>query len=55
MRTNGEGTAYNVVEDGAASGGKYLLTVNNIVTAAPTDKANTLVLHFEVPSDNTYQ
>lgn len=54
LRTNGEGTAYNVVEDGAASGGKYLLTVNNIVTAAPTDKANTLVLHFEVPSDNTY-
>jgi hypothetical protein len=54
LRANGEGSAYRVVEDGAASGGKYLQTVNNITGAAPSDKANTLILHFDVQTADTY-
>lgn len=48
------GTAFQVVSDGAASGGKYLKTVNNIVNAAPTDDANILVVSFELTAADKY-
>ena len=48
------GTAFQIVDDAAASGGKYLKTVNNIVNAAPADQANTLVMPFTVPTAGKY-
>ena len=54
LRANGEGSAFRLVEDAQASGGKYLATVNNITGAAPTDKANILVLRFDVATAGTY-
>jgi len=54
LRTNTVGTAFDLVEDGAASKGKYLQTVNNIVNAAPTDSADLLTVKFTVPKADTY-
>ncbi len=54
LRTETVGTAFRVVSDAAASGGKYLLTVNNITNSAPADDANKLVVRFNVPTANTY-
>ena len=54
LRTETVGTAFRVVNDAAASGGKYLLTVNNIPNSAPADDANKLVVRFNVPTANTY-
>ena len=54
LRTETVGTAFRVVSDAAASGGKYLLTVNNITNSAPADDANKLVVRFNVPAANTY-
>ena len=54
LRTNTVGTAFSVKEDAAASGGKYLLTVNQMANAAPTDSANMLVTQFTVAADATY-
>ena len=54
LRTETVGTAFRVVSDAAASGGKYLLTVNNIPNSAPADDANKLVVRFNVPTANTY-
>ena len=54
LRTETIGTGFRVVEDGAASGGKYLKTVNNIVSGAPVNDADKLVLNFTAPADNTY-
>ena len=54
LRTADQGTAFGLMEDSQASGGKYLQTVNNITSGAPTDKANILVLNFEVATANTY-
>ena len=48
------GTAFQVVTDGSASGGKYLKTVNNIVNAAPNDEANRLIVSFKAPTAATY-
>ena len=54
LPTNTIGTAFQIVNDGAASGGKYLKTVNNIVDAAPTDEANILVASFNLSTAGTY-
>ncbi len=54
LRTETVGTAFRMVSDAAASGGKYLLTVNNITNSAPADDANKLVVRFNVPTANTY-
>ena len=48
------GTAFQVVSDGTASGGKYLKTVNNIVNGAPTDEANILVASFDLTIADKY-
>ena len=54
LRTNTVGTAFRLVEDGAASGGKYLQTVNNITSAAPADSANMLTARFTASKADTY-
>jgi lysophospholipase L1-like esterase len=54
LRTNTVGTAFRVVDDGAASGGKYLQTVNNITSAAPADSANMLAARFVASVADTY-
>ena len=54
LRTGKVGKSFRLVEDGAASGGKYLQTVNNITNAAPADSADMLVLRFQVPAADTY-
>ena len=54
LRTNAVGTAFRLVEDGAASGGKYLQTVNNITNAAPADSANMLTARFTASKADTY-
>ncbi|MBR5748812.1 MAG: hypothetical protein IKY01_08530 [Prevotella sp.] len=54
LRTNSYGTAFQLVEDGAASGGKYLMTVTQTSNAAPTDKAYMLTSTFTVATSSTY-
>ena len=54
LRTETVGTAFREVNDAAASGGKYLLTVNNITNSAPANDANKLVVRFNAPAANTY-
>ncbi len=54
LRKGSVGSAFRVVSDAAASGGKYLLTENNITSAAPADDANRLVATFSVKEDATY-
>jgi lysophospholipase L1-like esterase len=54
LRTDAAGKAFRVVEDNSASGGKYLLTMDNITNGAPTNSANTLSLVFTATSANTY-
>ena len=54
LRTNSYGTAFQLVEDGAASGGKYLMTVTQTSNAAPTDKAYMLTSTFTVATSGTY-
>ncbi len=54
LRKGVVGTGFQLVEDGAASGGSYLKTVNNIVNAAPTDSANMLVARFNAKTADTY-
>jgi lysophospholipase L1-like esterase len=54
LRTKTVGTAFRQVDDGAASGGKYLLTVNNITNAAPADSANMLTARFAASTADTY-
>ncbi|MCR5680146.1 MAG: SGNH/GDSL hydrolase family protein [Prevotella sp.] len=54
LRTNTVGTAFQLVEDGAASGGKYLMTVDQTASAAPADSAHMLVADFSVKTADTY-
>ena len=54
LRTTTVGTGFGLESDAAASGGKYLKTVQNITNAAPADSANMLVLRFNVATANTY-
>ena len=54
LRTETVGTAFREVNDAAASGGKYLLTVNNITNSAPANDVNKLVVRFNAPAANTY-
>ena len=54
LRTNTVGTAFKVESDAAASGGKYLLNVSNITSAAPTDSANMIVSVFNIAEPATY-
>ena len=54
LRTASVGTGFALTEDAAASGGRYLKTVNNIVNAAPADSANMLALRFTVTTADTY-
>ncbi len=54
LRSGDMGAAFALKDDAAASGGKYLLTANNITAAAPTDKRNTLTATFKADTDDTY-
>ena len=54
LRTATVGTAFSVVADAAASAGEYLLTVDNIVNAAPADSAHMLAARFDIASPDTY-
>ena len=54
LRTKTAGTAFRVVDDGAASEGKYLLTVDDTKTVAPTDSAHILAANFTTKTTDTY-
>lgn len=54
LRTNTMGTAFQVVEDDAASGGKYLKTVTQTSNGAPTDNAYMLAADFNASAAGTY-
>ena len=54
LRTNTVGTAFRVVDDAAASEGKYLETVKQTSSAAPTDSAYILAAQFTVSTADTY-
>jgi len=54
LRTGAVGKAFQLVDDGAASGGKYLKTVTQTSNAAPTDSTYMLVLNFDVRKADTY-
>ncbi len=54
MRTNKVGTAFQLVEDAAASGGKYLKTVKQTANPIPTDSIYMLTADFKVNTDGTY-
>lgn len=54
LRTATVGTAFRPVDDDTASGGHYLLTVNNIVSTAPADSTDMLVAHFTAKTADTY-
>ena len=53
LRTNTVGTAFQVVNDAAASGGKYLKTVTQTVPA-PTDSIYMLAATFKINKADTY-
>jgi len=53
LRTETVGTAFQLVEDGSASNGKYLKTVTQ-ATSVPTDSASVLVASFTAKAENTY-
>ena len=52
--TSTVGTAFQIVDDAAASGGKYLKTVVQTATAAPADSAYMLSAQFNVSKADTY-
>ena len=54
LRTDNVGTAFKLITDGAASGGKCLQTVTQVSTAAPTDSAYMLTTPFTAASAGTY-
>jgi len=54
LHNGNTGSAFALKDDAAASGGKYLLTVNNITSAAPTAKGDMLVAAFKVAAADTY-
>ena len=54
LRTGSVGTAFQVVSDDQASDGKYLKTVTQTATAAPTDSAYMLTTTFTTPTAATY-
>ena len=54
LRTNVIGKAFQLVEDAAASGGKYLKTVTQTSKEAPADSSYMLVLRFNVRTADTY-
>ena len=54
LRTDNVGTAFKLITDGAASGGKCLQTVTQVSTAAPTDSAYMLTTPFTAASADTY-
>lgn len=54
LPTRTVGSAFKQVDDGAASGGRYLLTASNIVNSAPADSASMLVARFTAKSPDTY-
>ena len=54
LRTKNAGTAFSLVEDVSASGGKYLQTVNNITNSARLDSANILTARFTTSTATTY-
>ena len=54
LRTNTVGTAFKLIADGAASGGKCLQTVTQVANAAPADSAYMLTTPFMVASADTY-
>ncbi len=54
LRTNTAGTAFHVVNDEAASDGKYLLTVSDTKTVAPADSAYILAANFTTKTSDTY-
>ena len=53
LRTNTVGKAFRVIEDAAASGGKYLETVTQ-TTTTPTDSAYILATNFTIDKADTY-
>ena len=54
LRTKTAGSAFRLVDDAAASGGKYLLTTTQTASAAPADSAYILTTPFDVPTTDTY-
>jgi lysophospholipase L1-like esterase len=54
LRTNKVGTAFQVVDDTAASGGKYLKTVKQTANPAPSDSIYMLAIPFSAKTANTY-
>ena len=54
LQTSTMGTAFQLVEDAAASGGKYLKTIVQTSGAAPTDNAYILSYDFMVNTADTY-
>ena len=54
LRTKTVGTAFKLVEDDSASGGKCLQTVNNITNSALLDSANMISARFTTPIATTY-
>ncbi len=54
LRTNTVGTAFQVVNDGSASGGKYLKTVKQTATSAPTDSIYMLATTFTTNKADIY-
>ena len=53
LRTNTVGKAFRIIEDAAASGGKYLETVTQ-TTTTPTDSAYILAANFTIDKADTY-
>ncbi len=54
LRTGTMGTAFQLVNDGAASAGKYLKTTDQTASGAPTDNAHQLSADFNVKTADTY-
>jgi len=54
LPTGSVGTAFQLVADGAASGGHYLKTVKDQPRTAPADSACMLVARFSAPASDTY-
>ncbi len=54
LRTKTVGTAFQLVDDATASGGKYLKTLKNITAAVPTDSACMITTPFTASTADTY-
>lgn len=54
MRSSMVGTGFQLVQDGAASGGKYLKTVKQYANPAPADSAYMLTTAFTANTAGTY-